>query len=116
MHKQILAALVTVGNNLAQSFVQVLFVVLRAIFGTSREREIKRLEPTMKAVRAHEARCVQMSNDELRAQTGIFKERLAAGETLPHVEGNREASQGVPVGVYYDRLKRIRLARWGAGK
>ncbi len=48
-----------------------------------------------------------------RWQIAAEQRRLAAQETLPHVKGNREFSNGVPVGVYYDRMKRIRLARWG---
>lgn len=51
--------------------------ILRAIFGTSSERQIKRLMPILEEVRRHEARCVRMTNDELRAQTAVFKSRLA---------------------------------------
>jgi tetratricopeptide (TPR) repeat protein len=51
-----------------------------------------------------------------RGQDAAEQRRLAAGETLPHVKGNREASQGVPVGVYYDWLKRIRLKLEERGK
>ena len=56
--------------------------VLRKIFGTSKDREIKRLQPVLDAVSACEPRCVAMTNEQLRAQTGVFKERLAQGETL----------------------------------
>ncbi len=51
-----------------------------------------------------------------RGQDAAEQRRLAAGETLLHVRGNREASSGVPVGVYYDWLKRIRLKLEEGGK
>ncbi len=56
--------------------------LLRSIFGTTSDRHVKRLTPHLEAVRAQEARCAAMSNDVLRAQTGIFKERLAQGCSL----------------------------------
>ncbi|HIJ74079.1 MAG TPA: preprotein translocase subunit SecA, partial [Candidatus Hydrogenedentes bacterium] len=56
--------------------------VLKSIFGTSSERQIKRLTPVLAAVRANEAKCAAMTNDALRAQTGLFKQRLAQGESL----------------------------------
>ncbi|NLF57536.1 MAG: preprotein translocase subunit SecA, partial [Candidatus Hydrogenedens sp.] len=56
--------------------------LLTAIFGTSAEREVKRLIPACEAVRARERRVSAMGNAELRAQTGIFKERLERGESL----------------------------------
>jgi preprotein translocase subunit SecA len=60
----------------------VLNTILKSIFGTSSERQIKRLNPYLQAVRAEEARFMAMTGDELRAQTGKFKERLTKGETL----------------------------------
>jgi preprotein translocase subunit SecA len=56
--------------------------LLRRILGTSKEREIRRLEPLLDAVRAHDRRCTAMSNAELRRQTGLLKERLSQGATL----------------------------------
>ncbi len=59
--------------------------VLRKVFGPERENKryiVRHLAPVLQAVREHEARCVAMSDDELRAQTGHFKSRLAQGETL----------------------------------
>ncbi len=54
---------------------------LRSMFGTSTEREIKKLMPYLEDVRRYEAWCVAMSNDELRAQTEVFKEKLAEAES-----------------------------------
>ena len=49
---------------------------LRSWFGTSSERHIRKLYPILEVVRQYEAKCVRMSNDELRAHTARFKERL----------------------------------------
>ena len=56
--------------------------VLTSLFGTGAEREIKRLVPQLEAVRSHGPRMSVMTDDELRAQTALFKQRLADGETL----------------------------------
>jgi preprotein translocase subunit SecA len=52
------------------------------LFGTSAERDIKKLTPLLEQVNAHERRYSAMSNDALRAQTGEFKTRLDQGATL----------------------------------
>ncbi len=59
-----------------------IFKLLEWVFGSSRERAIKRLLPVLDAVREQEPRMVRMSNAELRAQTGLLKEKLAQGATL----------------------------------
>ncbi len=74
--------------------------LLRFFFGTSRDREIKRLKPLLDAVNAQEARCAGMSNAALRAETGRLKARIAAGESLDDVlpeafAAIREASKRV---------------------
>ena len=56
--------------------------ILTALFGTGAEREVKRLTPILEAVNAFEPKISALTNDELRAQTGRFKERLAQGATL----------------------------------
>ena len=56
--------------------------LLRSVFGTSSERQVKKLMPLLDPIRAHEPHCAAMTNDELRAQTGLFKERLGRGESL----------------------------------
>ena len=55
---------------------------LKKLFGTSTERDIARLLPLVEATRSHERQISAMSNDRLRAQTGLFKERLDQGSTL----------------------------------
>jgi preprotein translocase subunit SecA len=55
---------------------------LTAIFGTEKDREVKKFMPVVEAVRAQESRFVAMTDGELRSQTGLFKDRLGKGETL----------------------------------
>ena len=52
------------------------------LFGTRSEREVKRLESTVRKIEALEESCSKLSNAELRAKTDDFRARFAAGETL----------------------------------
>lgn len=56
--------------------------LLKKVFGTSTERDIKKLLPILEQVNAHEQHVSIMTNDELRAQTAVFRERLAQGASL----------------------------------
>ena len=56
--------------------------ILKKIFGTKNEREIKAMQPIVELVNALEPEVKELSDDELRAKTEEFKGRLAAGETL----------------------------------
>ena len=55
------------------------------IFGTYSDRELKRIEPIKNKVLELEPKYSSMSDAELRAQTAVFKERIAAGETLDDI-------------------------------
>ena len=55
---------------------------LQRLFGSANERKIKRFWATVKEINALEPDFIAKSDDELRAMTARFKERLAAGETL----------------------------------
>ncbi|HQE84752.1 MAG TPA: preprotein translocase subunit SecA, partial [Candidatus Hydrogenedentes bacterium] len=59
--------------------------VLRSIFGTSSERQLKKVAPLLDQVRQHEAHMVSLTNDRLRARTADFKERLAQGASLEDI-------------------------------
>ncbi len=52
------------------------------IFGTHSERELKKIEPIIKKIESMDEAMQALSDDELKAKTTEFKERLAAGETL----------------------------------
>ena len=56
--------------------------LLAKVIGTQNERELKRLRPLVDQVNAFEASTKQLSDDQLRAKTDEFRERLAKGETL----------------------------------
>ncbi|HEV7279292.1 MAG TPA: SEC-C metal-binding domain-containing protein [Pirellulaceae bacterium] len=55
---------------------------LTGLFGSSNARYVKKLEAKVEAISALESRYEAMSDEELRAQTARFRERLANGETL----------------------------------
>lgn len=55
------------------------------IFGTYSEREIKRIMPIVKKVNALELDMEKLSDEELKAKTEEFKNRLKNGETLDDI-------------------------------
>ena len=54
-------------------------------FGSSNERELKRITPRVARINALEPTYQAMSDSELRDQTALFRKRLAAGETLDDI-------------------------------
>ncbi|MCC8081478.1 MAG: preprotein translocase subunit SecA [Lachnospiraceae bacterium] len=55
------------------------------IFGTHSSRELKRIDPIVNKIEALRPEMVELSDEELRAKTPAFKERLANGETLDDI-------------------------------
>ena len=55
---------------------------LTKVFGSKNDREVKRMQPVVDRINALEAGMQAMSDEDLRAQTGRFRERLANGEPL----------------------------------
>ncbi len=55
---------------------------LTKVFGSKNEREIKRIQPQVERINALEPAVQAMSDDELKAQTAKFKERIDQGEPL----------------------------------
>jgi preprotein translocase subunit SecA len=55
---------------------------LKKVFGTSHEREIRRLRPRVEAINALEAGIAKLSDAELRGKTAEFKQKLDQGATL----------------------------------
>ena len=58
---------------------------LDKIFGNYSQKELKRIDPIVKKVLALEETYRAMSEEELKSQTAVFKERLANGETLDDI-------------------------------
>ena len=56
--------------------------LLKAIFGTKNDREVKRMRKTVEKINALEPEYEKLSDEELRGKTDEFKKRLVAGETL----------------------------------
>ncbi|MFC1788291.1 preprotein translocase subunit SecA [Thermodesulfobacteriota bacterium] len=56
--------------------------LLTKVFGSKNERELKKIEPVVEKTNALEPRIQAMSDDELKAQTQRFKDRLNNGESL----------------------------------
>ena len=55
---------------------------LKALFGSYSEREVKRIQPTVDKIDKLGSTMEALSDEELRAKTDEFKERLKNGETL----------------------------------
>ncbi|MDR0280957.1 MAG: preprotein translocase subunit SecA [Paucimonas sp.] len=56
--------------------------LLKKLFGSKNEREVKRMLKTVQIVNGFEEQMVALSDEQLRGKTAEFKERLAKGETL----------------------------------
>lgn len=59
--------------------------ILKKIFGTQNERELKQLQPMVERVNQLEAEMRQLTNSELAAKTVTFKERISNGESLESI-------------------------------
>jgi preprotein translocase subunit SecA len=59
--------------------------VAKSLFGTSNDRYVKKTLKTVDKINAFEDQISALSDDELKAQTDRFRERLLAGETLDDV-------------------------------
>jgi len=56
--------------------------ILRKIFGTQNERDLKRLHPLVARINTYEPALLPLSDEQLRAKTEEFKKRALAGEEL----------------------------------
>ncbi len=59
--------------------------IISAIFGTRSARELKRLDPVIDEIEALEPKLQKLSDSELKAKTGEFKQRLASGASLDDI-------------------------------
>jgi preprotein translocase subunit SecA len=59
--------------------------VLKKLFGTKSARDIKRLSPLVDKINAFESEYQKLSEDQLKAKTQEFKNRLANGETTDDI-------------------------------
>ena len=56
--------------------------LIKKIVGSKNERELKRIQPLVNQVNQMEARVTPLSDDQLRAKTSEFKERIERGESI----------------------------------
>ncbi|MBQ2547169.1 MAG: DEAD/DEAH box helicase, partial [Clostridia bacterium] len=59
--------------------------IITKVFGTYSERQIRKIMPAVKRVNALADEYRAMSDADMRSRTDVFKERLAAGETLDDI-------------------------------
>jgi preprotein translocase subunit SecA len=60
----------------------ILDTLLAKVIGTQNERELKRLRPVVAEINARESSLQSLPDDQLRARTAAFRERVASGESL----------------------------------
>jgi preprotein translocase subunit SecA len=58
------------------------FDFLTKVFGSKNERDLKQLQPLVERVNALEPEIQAISDDQLKARTAAFRERLSRGEAL----------------------------------
>ena len=68
------------------------------VFGTRFDRELKRIQPIVDAIKQHEVRLKGLSDSELQAQTAKFRERIAehTGSLLAEVERIKKEKHDCP--------------------
>jgi preprotein translocase subunit SecA len=59
--------------------------ILKKIFGTKNERDLKAMQPLVERINSLEPEVKKLSDEGLRAKTDEFRSRLAAGETLDDI-------------------------------
>jgi len=59
--------------------------LIKKIFGTAHEREIKKLQPVIDRINALEKDVSTRTDDQLKAMTGSFRDRLKNGESLDDI-------------------------------
>lgn len=87
--------------------------VIKKIFRSYSEKEVKRVMPTVEKINSLEESISKLSDTELRAKTIEFKKRLENGETLEDLLPEafavvREASKRVLGMRHFD----VQLIRW----
>src|SRR3954464_15125311 len=81
--------------------------IIKKVFGTSHEREIKRLRPRVERINALEPAWMKLTDAELRGKTAEFKQKLENGATLDDILEEsfatvREASKRILGMRHYD--------------
>ncbi|NWF93598.1 MAG: preprotein translocase subunit SecA [Syntrophaceae bacterium] len=59
--------------------------LIKKIVGSKNERELRRIRPVVQRINQMEPRVLPLSDDQLRAKTGEFRERIDRGEPLDQI-------------------------------
>ncbi len=59
--------------------------LLTKVFGSQNDRELKKLQPTIENINAFEPEIQALSDEQLRAQAVLFRQRLEKGESLDDI-------------------------------
>jgi len=59
--------------------------LLTKVFGSKNDRELKKLQPTIENINTFEPEIQALSDEQLRAQTVLFRQRLENGESLDDI-------------------------------
>ena len=59
--------------------------IVTKLFGTRSSREVKKIMPTVAKIEALEEEYRKLTDEQLKAKTAEFKQRLSAGETMDDI-------------------------------
>ena len=90
--------------------------LLQKVLGTKHERELKRLRPRVAAINDLEPKIQKLTDEELRAKTAEFKQKLDNGATLDDIlhRSVRGLSRGGQARAQHAALRRAAHRRHGA--
>ena len=73
--------------------------LIEKMFGTHSERELKMIYPIVSKIEAMRPDMMELSDEQLKDRTRVFKERLAAGETLDDILPEAFATKNIKYGT-----------------
>jgi len=59
--------------------------ILKKIFGSSNDRDVRKMRKTVEKINALEEGLKALNDIDLKAQTQVLRDRLAAGETIEQI-------------------------------
>ena len=59
--------------------------IIKKIFGTKNDRELKRIQPMVDKINQIEDSYIKLTDDQLKAKTPEFKQRIEKGESLDDI-------------------------------
>ncbi|MEO8635901.1 MAG: preprotein translocase subunit SecA [Gemmatimonadales bacterium] len=80
--------------------------IITKVFGTRFQREVKKMQPLVDAIKRHEEALKLFSNDQIQAQTAVFRGRIAekTGTTKAELDRVRQARHDCADPAERDRL------------